>query len=162
LKAGKVTRRGLGQPARGRLDHVAGRRYRGGHRCWPPLRPWPSGPARSALGSTHLAPGSPRRLPAAHLAGLPNLAVWSAAFLGGPGFAVASGTGVGLFGVRLHPLPALSLLVALPAGALHQWLVVLLAAPVAGGLLAGVAVTRRTAQSCRGAGFSSQRPPPGP
>jgi len=79
------------------------------------------------------------------LAYLPNLAIWSAAFLVGPGFAVGNGTGVGLFGVRLHPLPALPLLAALPAGPVHRWLLVLLAVPVAGGLLAGVAVGRRTA-----------------
>jgi hypothetical protein len=76
------------------------------------------------------------------LAYLPNTIVWAAAFVIGPGFAVGSGTAVSAFAVRLHPVPALPLLAALPTAA-NRWLVALVLLPVAGGLLAGAVVGRR-------------------
>lgn len=76
------------------------------------------------------------------LAYLPNATVFSAAFVVGPGFAVGTGTLVSVFGVRLHPVPALPMLAALPGGPVDRWLTTLLVLPVAGGLLAGALVAR--------------------
>ena len=74
---------------------------------------------------------------------VPNAAIWGAAWLAGPGFAVGVGTAVGPFGTTLGPVPALPLLAALP-GPVPPWVGVLaLAVPVAGGALAGLLVTRR-------------------
>jgi len=76
------------------------------------------------------------------LAYLPNATVFSAAFVVGPGFAVGTGTLVSVFGVRLHPVPALPMLAALPGGPVDRWLTTLLVLPVAGGLLAGAVIAR--------------------
>lgn len=79
---------------------------------------------------------------------VPNAAVWGASWLAGPGFAVGVGTSVGPFATTLGPVPALPLLGALPGGPVPAWLgVVALALPVAGGVLAGLLVSRRLATS---------------
>lgn len=68
----------------------------------------------------------------------PNVAVWGASYLAGPGFALGVGTAVGPFGVALGPVPAMPLVAALPGGAPPTTLAVLaLAVPVAAGVLAG-------------------------
>lgn len=68
---------------------------------------------------------------------LPNLAVWAVSFLAGPGFQVAAGAPVTLFGATPGLLPMVPALGALPTeGTWSPWLRLLLAAPV----LAGSAV----------------------
>lgn len=73
------------------------------------------------------------------LAFLPNLVVWAAAWLVGPGFAIGAGSSVGPLGTSLGPLPAVPVLGALPAGDLAFGFLGLLV-PVVAGFLAGVAV----------------------
>jgi hypothetical protein len=83
---------------------------------------------------------------AAGLACVPNAAVWGAAWLAGPGFAVGVGTTVGPFGTTLGAVPALPLLAALPSGPVPVWLgVVALAVPVGAGAVGGVLLGRRLA-----------------
>jgi Family of unknown function (DUF6350) len=50
------------------------------------------------------------------LAVLPNLIVWAAAWLIGPGFAIGTGSTIGPFATQVGPLPALPILGALPRG----------------------------------------------
>ncbi|HVX43287.1 MAG TPA: DUF6350 family protein [Mycobacteriales bacterium] len=81
----------------------------------------------------------------------PNAIVCAAAYAVGPGFAVGSGTSVTVHGSSLGPVPAYPLLAALPEGS-HpsplSWAV--LAAPVLGGVLAGMLLVRvRPPQSWR-------------
>jgi hypothetical protein len=74
---------------------------------------------------------------------LPNLVLWAAAALAGPGFAVGSATSVTLWSSSLGPLPALPVLGALPApGPLPRPVLALLAVPVLAGVLAGVLLRR--------------------
>ncbi|MFD4420716.1 DUF6350 family protein [Agromyces sp. NPDC058484] len=56
-------------------------------------------------------------LTVAELALLPNLVIWAAAWLLGPGFAIGSGTLVSTSGTLLGPVPGIPLLGALPAEA---------------------------------------------
>jgi hypothetical protein len=80
----------------------------------------------------------------AQLALLPNLVLWAAAWLAGPGFAVGVGTSFTPFGTISGPLPAIPLLGALPgddwANPVSAWTPVLV---VACGVAAGVFVWRR-------------------
>jgi hypothetical protein len=73
------------------------------------------------------------------LAFLPNLVVWTAAWLVGPGFAIGAGSAVGPLGTSLGPLPAVPILGALPTGDLAFGFLGLLA-PVVAGFLVGVVV----------------------
>ena len=83
---------------------------------------------------------------------LPNLVLWAAAALAGPGFAVGSATSVTLWSSSLGPLPALPALGALPApGPLPRAALALLAVPVLAGVVAGVLLCR-----------SRRSPEPGP
>jgi hypothetical protein len=84
-------------------------------------------------------------LAALQLALLPNLMVWAAAFLAGPGFALGAGTTVDPHQTVLGPLPALPLLGALPQpGPQPQWATALVLVPVlAGAVAGGVAVRTR-------------------
>lgn len=76
----------------------------------------------------------------------PNAAVWGASWLVGPGFSVGVGTAVGPFGVVLGPVPALPLLVALPAGTPPPVVAALaLAVPLLAGLLVGALLLDRSA-----------------
>lgn len=52
----------------------------------------------------------------AELAFLPNLVLWTASWLIGPGFAIGVGSSVGPLGTSLGPLPAVPVLGALPTG----------------------------------------------
>lgn len=75
---------------------------------------------------------------------VPNAAVWGAAFVAGPGFAVGAGTSVGPFATTLGSVPALPLLAALPGGDVRTWLlVVVLLVPVLAGIVAGVLTWQR-------------------
>jgi hypothetical protein len=76
---------------------------------------------------------------------LPNAAIFGAAFLAGPGFAVGAGTAVTPYGVHLGAVPALPILAALPAGPDLPWPVPLaVVLPIAAGVLAGIVVERGT------------------
>lgn len=74
---------------------------------------------------------------------LPNLAVWSAAYLLGPGFSVGAGTVVSPGDVLLGPVPALPVFAGLPSSALTGAGPVLLGLPLLAGLAAGLLLARR-------------------
>ena len=78
---------------------------------------------------------------------VPNAAIFGAAWLAGPGFAVGVGTTVGPFGTDLGPVPALPLLAALPGPVPVAVGVLALAVPIGGGVLAGLLVVRRLADA---------------
>ncbi len=81
---------------------------------------------------------------ATSLALVPNAALWGAAWLAGPGFAVGVGTAVGPFGTSLGAVPALPLLAALPSGPAPTWFGVMgLGVPLAAGAVGGVLLARR-------------------
>lgn len=76
----------------------------------------------------------------------PNVVGWAAAFSLGPGFAVGTQTSVSLHGVHVGAVPSLPLLAPLPNGGpspLLGWL--MLAGPLAGGVLAGRLIARSRA-----------------
>ncbi|KQQ05162.1 MULTISPECIES: cell division protein PerM [unclassified Rathayibacter] len=52
------------------------------------------------------------------LAFLPNLVIWAASWLIGPGFAIGAGSSVGPAGTLLGPVPSIPMLAALPQGEL--------------------------------------------
>jgi hypothetical protein len=76
------------------------------------------------------------------LAYLPNLAVWGAAYLVGPGFALGEGTVVSPGDVLLGPVPALPVFAALPSGPLTGVGPALLGVPLLAGLAAGLLLGR--------------------
>lgn len=77
------------------------------------------------------------------LAYAPNAATWAAAYLVGPGFAVGLQTTVRTSEVSLGALPAVPLFAGLPSGSLGGAGVVLLAVPLAAGMVAGGLLARR-------------------
>jgi len=86
---------------------------------------------------------------------LPNGALWTVAYVAGPGFTVGAGTGVSPFGVTLGPVPSFPLLAALPGDGVPAPVVrAVLLLPVLAGVLAGWVVGRRL-PAASGAG----RPP---
>jgi hypothetical protein len=72
----------------------------------------------------------------------PTIAVWSASYLVGPGFAVGTGTSVSAFGVDLGPLPPVPLLAGLPEDPVPAGMVWLFVLPAVAGVLAGLTVAR--------------------
>mgnify|MGYP003291237819 CR=1 FL=1 len=71
---------------------------------------------------------------------LPNLVLWNAAALLGPGYAVGAGTSVTLTSSGLGAVPALPVLAALPpVGPRPGWLVALAVVPLVAGAVAGYA-----------------------
>ena len=75
---------------------------------------------------------------------LPNGALWTVAYVAGPGFTVGAGTGVSPFGVTLGPVPSFPLLAALPGDGVPAPVVrAVLLLPVLAGVLAGWVVGRR-------------------
>ncbi len=80
----------------------------------------------------------------AQLALLPNVVVWTASWLIGPGFAIGAGSTVGPIGTVLGPLPTVPLLGALPTGD-HGWGLLGLLAPVVLAFIAGVVAGLRAA-----------------
>jgi hypothetical protein len=73
---------------------------------------------------------------------LPNLAVWGAAYLVGPGFAVGVGTVVSPSDVLVGPLPPLPVLAALPTNELTGVGPILLGVPFVAGFVAGALLAR--------------------
>lgn len=68
-------------------------------------------------------------LTAAQLAFVPNLVVWAASWLVGPGFSIGTASSVSPLGTTLGPIPALPILGALPNGS-GDWGFLGIAAPV--------------------------------
>lgn len=78
------------------------------------------------------------------LALLPDVVVWAAAFLAGPGFAFGVATSVSPRGTVLGPLPAVPIIGALPSpGAQPDWMSLVVLVPVLAGLVAGAVAARR-------------------
>ncbi|MCU1579477.1 MAG: hypothetical protein JWP19_1681 [Rhodoglobus sp.] len=67
---------------------------------------------------------------------LPNIVIWTASWLVGPGFALGTGSSVSPLGTQLGPVPAIPILGALPPGQLAFGFVGLLV-PVVAGFLVG-------------------------
>ncbi len=78
------------------------------------------------------------------LAYLPNVAIWGAAYLLGPGFAVGADTAVSPTDVLLGPVPGLPVLAGLPSGELAGIGPVLLGVPLLAGVCAGWFVAARS------------------
>jgi len=68
--------------------------------------------------------------------------VWGLAYVAGPGFAVGTGTSVGVAGAHLGAVPAFPLLAALPSGTGSGPAPALLAVPLLAGVLAGLLAVR--------------------
>lgn len=78
------------------------------------------------------------------LAWLPDAAIWGAAYLTGPGVVVGRGARVSLEVVRLHRLPGLPILAALPVRAVSgPWELVPAAVLICSGIIAGAVIARR-------------------
>lgn len=77
----------------------------------------------------------------AQLAFLPNLVVWAASWLIGPGFAIGAGSSIGPLGTSLGPIPAVPFFGALPTGE-FSWGFLGLLVPVLAGFFAGLMVRR--------------------
>lgn len=75
------------------------------------------------------------------LAFLPNLVVWTASWLIGPGFAIGTGSTVSPLATQLGPIPAIPMLGALPTGDFTFGFVGLLV-PVIAGFLVGATFVR--------------------
>lgn len=90
----------------------------------------------------------------AQLAFLPNLVVWCASWLVGPGFAIGAGSTVGPLGTQLGPVPAIPILGALPEGD-FAWGFLGLLLPVIAGFLAAIVVQPRLASGI-GAGHRTR------
>lgn len=78
----------------------------------------------------------------AQLALVPNVVLWGASWLVGPGFAIGTGSSVSPLGTSLGPIPALPLLGPLPQGDLTFGLLGVLV-PVLAGFLSAVALQPR-------------------
>lgn len=83
------------------------------------------------------------------LALLPNLVVWAAAWLVGPGFAIGAGSQVSPLGTALGPLPSLPVFGALPTGELPFGLAGV-AVPIALAFIAGAVLASRVAADLGG------------
>lgn len=79
----------------------------------------------------------------------PTAAVWGAAYVVGPGFAVGSGTSVSAIDVSLGAMPAFPLLAGLPTERASDLLSLVLGVPIVAGVLAGVAAARRRVEGER-------------
>ncbi|GAA1816070.1 hypothetical protein HC028_10050 [Planosporangium flavigriseum] len=74
----------------------------------------------------------------------PNLAIWAASYLIGPGFALGTGTTVSAGYVSLGTVPALPVLAAVPTKPISGWGGLLLVVPLAAGMAAGWLLARRS------------------
>ncbi len=75
---------------------------------------------------------------------LPNCAVWAAAYIAGPGFAVGAGTAVQSAMVELGPLPAFPVFAAVPNGPLPTYATILIGLPLMLAAVFGVILTYRS------------------
>ncbi len=80
------------------------------------------------------------------LAFLPNLVIWAASWLVGPGFAIGSGSSVTPLGSHLGPIPAMPVLGALPSGDL-AWGFLGLLVPVLAGFVVALTLRPRLVRS---------------
>jgi hypothetical protein len=80
------------------------------------------------------------------LAVLPNLVIWGASWLIGPGFAMGTGSSVTPLGTTLGPIPAIPMLGALPAPGALGWGFLGLLVPVLAGFFIALAVRPRLAR----------------
>ncbi len=79
----------------------------------------------------------------------PNVTIWTAAYLFGPGFALGTRTTVSPTGVHLGDVPALPMLAGLPSGPAAWPFYLLLLVPVVAGVLGGVVAVRRLPRTPR-------------
>lgn len=93
-------------------------------------------------------------LTAGQLALLPNLVVWAASWLVGPGFAIGVGSNVSPVGTALGPIPAVPVLGALPTGDSAFGFAGLLV-PVVAAFLVGTAVRPSLTRALRWVGPSA-------
>ncbi len=77
------------------------------------------------------------------LAFLPNLVIWLASWLFGPGFALGTGSSISPFGTIVGPIPAVPVLGALPSAHEFSWGFLGILVPVVGAFLVAVLVRRR-------------------
>ncbi len=80
----------------------------------------------------------------AQLAFLPNLVIWLASWMIGPGFALGSGSSVSPLGTELGPLPGLPLFAVIPAGGFAFGLVGIVV-PLVCGFVAATLIRARSA-----------------
>jgi hypothetical protein len=85
----------------------------------------------------------------AELLFLPNLVIWTASWLVGPGFALGTGTSISPVGTLLGPVPGVPVLGALPTADSAFGFVTLIV-PVAIGFIAAVLVRRRLVRDLSG------------
>lgn len=104
------------------------------------------GEASSMFASYHTGVAGQVGLTLLCLVFTPNLAVWAAAYLVGPGFAVGVGTTVSAAKVNLGALPAVPVLAGLPTTPVSGWTAPLLGLPLAAGMTAGALLIRRQAR----------------
>ncbi|MCU1421365.1 MAG: hypothetical protein JWN36_1016 [Microbacteriaceae bacterium] len=81
---------------------------------------------------------------------LPNLVIWAASWLVGPGFAVGTGSSVSAFGTSLGPVPAIPILGALPSSHELSWGFLGLLVPLVAAFLVAVLVRRRLVRQLDG------------
>ncbi|HEX4401856.1 MAG TPA: DUF6350 family protein [Galbitalea sp.] len=82
---------------------------------------------------------------------LPNLVVWAAAWLVGPGFAIGGGSAVSPLGTTLGPIPSIPVLGALPQGNFAFAFIGLLV-PILAGFLVGALLSGPLAERIRSTG----------
>jgi len=82
------------------------------------------------------------------LAILPNLVIWMASWLIGPGFAIGTGSSVGPFGTELGPIPGIPLFGVIPSGGFAFGIVGILV-PIIAGFLAAALLRGRYADARR-------------
>jgi hypothetical protein len=82
---------------------------------------------------------------------LPNLVIWAAAWLIGPGFSIGSGSTVSPLGTTLGPIPSIPVLGALPQGT-FVFAFVGLIVPILAGFLAGALLSGSLAERIRSTG----------
>ncbi len=87
------------------------------------------------------------------IAFVPNVVIWTASWLVGPGFAIGTGSGVSALGTGLGPIPAIPILGALPSGDWSFGFVGLLA-PVLAGFLIGAVLGPALRRSVDGAAIA--------
>jgi Family of unknown function (DUF6350) len=88
----------------------------------------------------------------------PNLAIWAASYLIGPGFALGAGTVVSAARVSLGTVPALPVLAGVPARPASGLAGLLLVVPMAAGMTAGWLLARRRLRVTSGAPDRARTP----